>query len=138
MQDHRNDIFVTMGTLGGICFSYIGLNFADGLIGIVTSICILFSGIEIFKTSYEVLMDTDMLEDEKNKIINIAEKYEDIMHVDTIITKPVGIKYLVILKISMDGNYTLFKSHDIGGKLKQDIMANIENIKDVIIHINPH
>ncbi len=138
MEDHRNDVFVTFGTLIGIALSYIGLHFADGVIGVITSIWILKSGIDIFKISYDVLMDTDISKEEKDEIINMAEMVEEVMHVDTIITKPVGVKYLVILKISMDGNYTLFKSHDIGGKLKQDILQKFEDVKDVIIHINPH
>lgn len=138
MEDHRNDIFLTIGTVMGIVASYLGLNFIDGVVGILISAWILNSGIKIFKFSYDVLMDTDITKEQKEKIENIINEFPEIMHIDTIITKPVGIKYIVIMKVSMDGNRTLFASHDIAGKYKRRILNEFENVMDVIIHINPH
>ncbi len=138
MEDHRNDVFVTIGTLIGIFTSYLGLYFIDGIVGIIISAWILNTGIKIFKFSYNVLMDTDITKFQKVEIEKLVEQFPEIMHVDTIITKPVGIKYIVIMKISMDGNWTLFASHDIAGKFKAKILDEFENVMDVIIHINPH
>ena len=46
-QDHRNDVFVTSGTLAAIFLSVIGWHFMDGVIGIAISAWIVYSGISI-------------------------------------------------------------------------------------------
>ena len=68
----------------------------------------------------------------------MSKNYPEILHVDSIATKPVGDKSIIILKISMDGKKTLEECHNISGKLKYDIMNKFDYVYDVLIHINPH
>lgn len=138
MEDHRNDMFLTLGTLFGIFFSSIGYYFVDGLIGSIISLWIGGIGIQIAKKSYEILMDTDLSENLKQNIIEIVQQTPEVLHVDSIRAKPTGNQYIVILKISMEGNLTLNESHKIAGKIKEKILKELDYICDVIIHINPH
>ncbi len=138
MEDHRNDMILTLGTLIGIICSACGLYFIDGVIGSLISLWIGFVGFKLFKDSYIVLMDTNITKDEQDKIIQMADKYTDILHVDSIASKPIGNSYIIILKISMQGEQTLNYCHTISGKLKEDIINGFEYVNDVIIHINPH
>ncbi len=138
MEDHRNDIFVTTGTIIGVVCGAIGFNFIDGIIGSIISLWISYCGIKLLKESYDVLMDKTFEDDEKEKISKVPLKFSEVMHVDSINAKPVGNKYIVILKISMNGNITLRYSHDIAGKIKEIILEEFENIYDVVIHVNPH
>lgn len=68
----------------------------------------------------------------------MINKYPEILHVDSIATKPVGNRHVIILKISMDGKKTLEDCHKISGMLKEDIITKYEYVYDVVIHINPH
>ncbi len=138
MEDHRNDIFVTCSTLAGILFSLIGINFADGLIGGLISLWIGYVGFKLFFESYKVLMDTTICKEDQIHISKMIQKYPEILHVDSITTKPVGDKHVIILKISMHGKNTLEHCHNISGKLKEDIMKKFDYVYDVVIHINPH
>ncbi len=38
----------------------------------------------------------------------------------------------------MDGDMKLEKAHNIGGKIKEDLINKYDFITDVITHINPH
>lgn len=138
MEDHRNDIFVTLGTLLGIISSFLGAYYIDGIVGCVISLWIGYVGIKLFKSSYDVLMDTNIDEDKKNDICKEIELCKEILHVDSLNSKPVGDKYIIMLKISMDGNITLNESHRIAGKLKEELMNKFDYIYDIITHINPH
>ena len=60
------------------------------------------------------------------------------LHVDSVATKPVGQKYIIMLKISMNGNMTIFDSHKISGIIKENIKKKYHFVYDIIIHINPH
>lgn len=137
-EDHRNDMFVTLGTLIGILASYFGFYFIDGVIGILISLWIIFVGIRLLKESYIILMDTSLDEKIYNEITTIVQNEKEVLHVDEILSKPVGNRYIIILKISMNGNLTLENAHNIGGKIKDDLMNQYDFICDVIMHINPH
>lgn len=138
MEDHRNDMFVTLGTLIGISFSLFNIYFIDGIVGSLISIWIGFVGCKLFFESYRVLIDTTLDKNEQEEIKAMINKYPEILHVDSIATKPVGDRHIIILKISMDGKKTLSECHKISGKLKEDIIIKFECVYDVVIHINPH
>lgn len=138
MEDHRNDVFVTLGTIIGIISSYFGFYFIDGIVGILISCWIAYAGFNLFKSAYKVLMDTNIDEEKQQEIIKKVLEFKDILHVDSIISKPIGNKNIIILKVSMDGNMTINLSHDIAGKIKDDLINKFDYIYDVIIHINPH
>ena len=131
-------MFVTLGTLIGILASYFGFYCIDGVIGILISLWIIFVGIRLLKESYIILMDTSLDEKIYNEITTIVQNEKEVLHVDEILSKPVGNSYIIILKISMNGNLTLENAHNIGGKIKDDLMNQYDFICDVIMHINPH
>lgn len=137
-EDHRNDMFLTIGTLIGIISSYFGLYFLDGIVGILISLWIIFVGIKLLRESYVVLMDTSLDDSTYKDIIGFVEDDDRILHVDEVLSKPVGNRHIIILKVSMDGDMSLEKAHNIGGKIKEDLINKFDFICDVIIHINPH
>ncbi len=138
MEDHRNDMFVTAGTLIGIVSSFLGAYYVDGIVGCIISLWIGYVGVKLFKSSYDVLMDTNIDETKKEEICNEIAKNEEILHVDSLNSKPVGDRYIIILKISMNGDVSLNEAHRIAGMLKEDLMNKFEYIYDIITHINPH
>lgn len=138
MEDHRNDIFVTIGTLIGIISTFLGAYYIDGIVGCLISLWILYAGIRLFKSSYDVLMDTNIDDIKKKEICKEIENHKEILHVDSLNSKPVGDRYVIMLKISMDGNITLNEAHKVAGRLKDELIKKFDYIYDIITHINPH
>lgn len=136
-QDHRNDVFVTSGTLAAIFLSVIGFHWVDGVIGIAISCWIIYSGFMIIKESAGVLMDTGSdartLEEYKDEILKI----DGVDHIDSVSTKPVGAKIILIAKISVDKDMTVIESHKIAKAIELEMMRDRPEIDDVIVHINP-
>lgn len=136
-QDHRNDVFVTSGTLAAIFLSVIGWHFMDGVIGIAISAWIVYSGISIVMDSARVLMDqtagSATIEEYKKEIMEI----DGIAHVDSVNTKPVGAKSILIVKVSVDRDMTVIKSHEIAKKIELELLRFHTDVDDVIVHINP-
>lgn len=137
-EDHRNDMFVTLGTIVGILGSYLGFSYVDGIVSILISCWIAYTGFNLFKSSYKVLMDTNLDGEKQKEIKDKVMEFKEILHVDSMISKPIGDKNIIILKVSMDGNMTINISHDIAGKIKDTLINEFDYIYDVIIHINPH
>lgn len=135
-QDHINDVWTTTSVLIGVLFGMFGIYFVDGVVAILIAMKILFEAIKIFMESYNVLLDSSMDTKSLEKIMDIVRKNEEVDHIDKITSKSVGNKYIVIVKISVDGEMTVNESHKIAGKIKSDLLQE-KNVYDVIVHINP-
>ena len=137
MIDHRNDIFLTIGVLISIIFSKYEIYFVDIIISIIISIWFLLTGINLFKESYNVLMDMSLDLETKNKMINLISKDKRIIKVDDLHSVAIGYKFIVVLTISVNGNLSTFDSHEIANLVENKIIKSFDNVKEVFVHINP-
>ena len=135
-QDHLNDVFTTLSVLVGVVAGAFKIYWLDGIIALIIAIRIFCVAIKILLDSYDVLMDKSISEEKMKKIVECIKGYSEIDHIDKITSKTVGKKFLIIIKVSVDGNMTVKESHIIAGKMKAKILK-IEDIYDVIVHINP-
>ena len=62
-KDHRNDFFITTLNLISVIFAENNFYLLDGIVGIGIAIWILITAINIFKESYDVLMDKSISSD---------------------------------------------------------------------------
>ncbi len=136
-KDHRNDCVITLANLISCILSLYNIYIVDGIVGILISIWILYTAIEIFKESYHVLMDASMDEETKEKILAIIKNYPEIKKINHFNATPVGYKYQITLTIFVDGNLSTFESHKISDKLEDEIEEKVEEIYLSVIHVNP-
>ena len=129
-------MLVTASVLVGVLAANLGIYWLDGVVAICIALKILFDATRIFTESYAVLIDKSMSETELNKIHEIIKSFENIDHVDKVTSKAAGKSFVVIIKVSVDGNMTVNESHEIAGKLKAEVMK-LKDIYDVVVHINP-
>lgn len=137
MNDHRNDMFLTFGTLIAIILSKYELYYFDGIIGIIISLWIFITGLKIFIESFKVLMDEAIDQKTKSKIMNEVLKNKEVKAIENIYTIPVGYKYVIVLIINIDGEKTTFESHDIIDKIEKGLEKKFNKIERVLIHVNP-
>lgn len=135
-QDHKNDCIVTTFTLISIILSMFGIYWFDGIVGIGISILICITGIKLFIDSYDVLMDSSMDDETKQKILDIVKNYTSIQKINHLTSKPVGYKYLISISIYVDGNMSTFDSHQIADKLEKELNS-LDFVYLSIIHVNP-
>lgn len=135
MEDHRNDMFVTLGVLIGIICSKFGFYFVDGIIGILISIWIVIVAIKIIYPACLVLIDTqsNFIDEAKREVQN----FEEIKSIDKFYISPVGDKYLAIIEISMDKEKSLSEVHEYIDKIEKKLYEKFKSIVDINIHVNP-
>ncbi len=136
-KDHRNDCIITFVNLFSCLLSIYHIYFIDGIAGILISIWILNTAIQIFKESYHVLMDKSMDEKTRKKVYELIKSYEEIQKINHFNATPVGYKYQISLTIFVDGKLTTFESHEIANRLEKEIVEKIDEIYLVVIHVNP-
>lgn len=135
-EDHRNDLFITSLTFLSIICSYFQLTYVDAVVGILIAIWIAFTGIRIFLASYNVLMDQTLDLTIVAEIKSAILQVEGVDHLDTVVALPIGPKFLILTKVSVDGNLSVTEGHDIAVAVKALIMQ-YDEVSDVMVHINP-
>lgn len=136
-KDHRNDCIITSFNLFSSILSLFDIQFFDGVVGIGISLWIIYTGIHIFKASYDVLMDKTLSLETKDKVMKIIEQHEEIIKINHFNATPVGYLYQVSFSIFVDGNLTTFESHEIANRLEREIEKKVPEIYLTVIHVNP-
>lgn len=136
-EDHRNDMFVAGGTLISILFSYYKIYFVDGIMGILISAWIIYTGYKIVIESYDVLIDSSIGEESELVIKNIVCNYSKNIQMGQLGSVPIGDKYIIVLTIFVDGNMTVSLSHKITKDLTKIIKQKLKKVDRVIVHVNP-
>lgn len=136
MKDHRNDCIVTTFTLISVLLTLANIYWFDSLVGIGISIWICYTGVTIFVESYNVLMDISVDDKTKDLILDIANGFNDIQKIESIVSTPVGDKFLVFITICVDGNMSTFDSHKLADNLETTV-SGLDKVYKTIVHVEP-
>lgn len=134
---HRSDALSSVAALLGILGARMGYVFLDPLAGAVVSLIVVKIGIELLLTGIDELMDGALDEEHMNVIYNKIKNIDGIGCVTEIRGRKHGSKAYVDVKICVDPHISVYKGHNIGEEVEELVKTNIENIKDVIVHIDP-
>ncbi len=138
MIDHRNDMIITTFTTISILLTKLNIYYFDGIVGIGISMWIFITGVRIYKESYDVLMDASIDKNAKKRILEIIKKHENIKRIGNLYSIPIGYKYLIVITIFVDGNLKTKDSHEIADHIESEILSHIDNIAQVLIHVEPY
>jgi len=137
-KDHRKDAITSIATLIGVSGAFFGLRIMDPLAAGLTSFFIFHIGYETFRGAAHDLMDGLPSAELVTAVTMLAEGVAGVEHVHEIRGRRSG-QYLIIdLKLDMDPEMTVKRSHAIATEVKRRIFEHFPNVGDVMIHINPH
>jgi cation diffusion facilitator family transporter len=137
-NDHRKDALTSVATLIGVGGAYFGVVLMDPLAAGLTAIFIFYIAVTTFNNATRDLMDSQPPGELISEITAIAERVPGIEHIHGIRGRRSG-QYLIIdLKLDMDPEMTVKRSHEIAVDVKRLIFERFPNVGDVMVHINPH
>ena len=136
-KDHRNDCIITTFNLISCLLVTKEIYIFDSVTGIGISLWIIITAINIYKESYDVLMDKSISETTKQKVLDIIKEHKEVKKIIHFNSTPVGYKYQISFTIYVDGNLSTFESHDIANRLEKEIAKRIDEIYLTVIHVNP-
>lgn len=134
----RNDVIISTGVLLGlVCTFVLNLPVLDAVIALLVGLYILWSAVSIFRDANIVLMDG--MEDTSvyNKIIEAVECVPGASNPHRIRSSQIGNMYNIVLDIEVDGYLSLTEAHRIAQDVEDSIKKNIENIYDIVVHVEP-
>lgn len=134
---HRSDALSSIAALIGIGGAKLGFRFLDPLAGLVVALLILKVGYEIMRdTSYE-LMDGRPAKEKINEIRALAAEIEGVIEIHDIKLRSYGPNYIVDLKIVVKDQLSVADGHNIACQVENMIINNSDDVKDVLVHVDP-
>jgi len=137
-KNMRNDVIISTGVLLGLVFTFVlNMPILDSITGLLISIYIIKSSVDIFLESNVVLMDGVKDTSVYNKIFEAVEAVPGASNPHRVRSRQIGNMYMIVLDIETNGNLTLNEAHDIANNVELSIKQSIENVYDIVVHVEP-
>lgn len=135
--DYRKDAISSIATLIGITGARLGFPLLDPLVAALVSFLIMKIGYDVLMTATKELMDTAPARPTSEQIIKIAESCGGVEHAH-VRARRMGQFVFVDMKIDINPEFTISQGHAIAKEVKTQIMTKLDNVADVMVHVNPH
>ncbi|MBU1138922.1 MAG: cation diffusion facilitator family transporter, partial [Proteobacteria bacterium] len=135
--DHRNDIFSALAAALGIFFGRMGFPWVDPLAGAVVSLIILYTGVEILRTSTADLMDTLPGKQLGRTIRDLLASVDGIEAIEEVHAHRFGPYLVVNVIIGVDGALTVRQGDMIATRVEELLLQEIEFMRRVYVHYHP-
>ncbi|MUP45582.1 cation transporter [Gramella sp. BOM4] len=137
---HRSDAITSLMAFIGISIAlYMGKGYenADDWAALLASGFILFNAYLILRPALGEVMDEHRYEGVEKKIRKVAEKNPGVVETEKCFIRKTGMTYHVDLHIAVDANISVKEGHDIAHRVKDEILEQLPQIADVLIHVEP-
>ena len=135
LADYKTDIVISASVLIGLLLSKIHPVF-DTVVGFIVSIYIIKSGYRLIKENSLILLDSqddELIEKIRSEIL----QFEEIENAHDFRMTTSGKDIYMFVDVRMAKNKTIEEAHDITNKISKKIKYKYENIKRLLIHIEP-
>ncbi len=134
---YKGDVLMNIGVIAALFLtSMTGWAYFDPIFACLIALLLLYGAKEIGLTSYKVLMDHELPEEDRKKIMQIAESHKKVEYVHDLRTRTTGHHTFIEFHLEMDGSMSLDEAHDITEEIEMLLYKEFPNA-DVSIHQEP-
>ncbi len=137
---HRSDAITSLVALLGISVAIImgeGYEAADDWAAMVAAVFIIYNAYLIFRPALGEIMDENLHEELIQKIRTIAKEEPLVVGTEKCFVRKSGMSFHVDLHLVVDGSISVKEGHDIAHHLKNKIKAQLPEVADVLMHVEP-
>ena len=134
---HRSDALSSVGALIGIAGARMGAPMLDPLASVVICVFILKAAVDIFRDAVDKMVDHSCDAETEAAIRACVEAHPEVRRVDLLRTREFGSRVYVELEIALDAALPLENAHAIAESVHDDVERSFEQVKHVMIHVNP-
>ncbi|MBO0958880.1 cation transporter [Neobacillus sp. MM2021_6] len=143
--DHKADIVASIAAAIGVLVSIVGermdihfLLYGDKAASIFVAYLIFKIAKEMLTEAFDILLERNINTETLQEYISIVGEFQEVKRIDRIRAREHGHYVLVDLRISIDHFKTIKQGHDLAKSIKQKLMDENDNIREVLIHLNPY
>ncbi len=132
-----SDIALNVSVIAALVMSfYFGWIYADPIFAMCIAVIIIYSAWKIASLSLDQLMDKELPDEDREKILQIANDHRLVCGVHDLRTRTSGQNIFIQLHLEMEAQILLHEAHSIATEVQKIIEDAYPNA-DVIIHEDP-
>jgi ferrous-iron efflux pump FieF len=137
MAHYLSDFLPMVGALVALAGSrFFAAEWLDPALALIAAVWILRTGVGIGRSAWDGLMDREAPDETVARIAAIADACEGLDGWHDLRTRMSGTRLFVQIHAEIDGALSLREAHQIGERLRRDILAVGDDV-DVIVHHDP-
>jgi cation diffusion facilitator family transporter len=139
--DHRSDALCSLAVLVGLAAVRLGGErwlWADDAAALVVVAAIVTSGVALFRRSASELMDAQAAGGLVRRIRETAQAEPHVRGVETLWVRKSGLEYFADIHIEVDSALSVADGHRIGHRVKDRLLAQFPELRDVLVHLEPN
>lgn len=134
---YKADLYLNIGVLASLFISsWLNITWLDPIIGFAIGSYILLTSWRIAKAACDILMDRELPDKSREKIINIIKSHPKVTGLHALKTRTSGTQEFIQVHLEMDGKMTLNEAHNIAQEIDNKIQAVFPRAY-VTIHQDP-
>jgi cation diffusion facilitator family transporter len=134
---HRSDAISSIIVLIGIIGSMVGITWLDTIAAIGVSLMIAHIGWSLGWGGVRELVDTGLDENQLRKIKQVITAIAEVRTLHELRTRSMGSQVLVDVHILVNPLISVSEGHQIAETVRAHLIAKIDEITDVLVHIDP-
>lgn len=139
--DHRSDALCALAVLVGlgiVRWGGPGFISADEMASLVVVAAIVGSGVFLFRKSVHELMDVQAEADFLIAVRRSAAGAPGVQGVEKLWIRKSGLEFLADIHLEVDPQLTVAEGHRIGHVVKDRLLHEFPNLRDVLVHLEPY
>jgi cation diffusion facilitator family transporter len=133
----RGDALSSLIVLIGAACTMLGFHYMDSVAAIIVAALIVKMGAKMAWVSIRELIDTGMSEEKKAQIIECMKNTPGVVAVHEMRSRSMAGQFFVDVHVEVDSHISVSEGHYIADKAYAAIKQNVDNIKDITVHIDP-
>ncbi len=134
---YASDIVLNVSVIIALVLSaQMNLPMADPLFAIGIAAYIIWSATQIAMQSLHQLMDRELPDADRARIIATCRQHKQVLNVHELRTRASGMDIFIQLHLELDGNLSLLQAHRVADEVERELRREFPNA-DVIIHEDP-
>lgn len=135
--DHRSDAISSVIVVVGVAGTLAGLPYLDALAAVGVALMIIKISADLIWQSVRELIDTALDTEQVERIRGQIQQVGGVRRMHMLRTRKSGGDALVDVHIQVDPTLSVSEGHRIGEKVRDELIAEIDEVADVTVHIDP-
>ena len=134
---YRMDLLVNISvSVSLVLVGNLGWSWADPVFALAIAGYIVWGAWKIGSASYEMLMDRELADDERQTIVDIVLAHSKVLGLHDLRTRSAGNMVFIQMHLEMDGDMSLLDAHAISDSVEEKVIEAFPNA-EVLIHEDP-
>ncbi|MCL2274242.1 MAG: cation diffusion facilitator family transporter [Defluviitaleaceae bacterium] len=137
-KNMASDVLISLGVMAGLIISTLtGAAYADSIIALLIGAWIIKTAIGIFLEANLELMDGNTDMEKYHFVMEAVNAVEGATNPHRLRMRRIAGFWDIDLDIEVDPTLTVADAHHIAGQVEEEIKKRLENVFDIVIHVEP-